>query len=138
MNQLKKVKKSVRDHIDILYRDYETFNIFKLIELLGVNIRYFDDTEFDIKVSGFAIKNTIYVNKNIPEGLYHDHIVGHELGHIVMHWEHIQLFPLNFNERAPKLEREANDFALALLALNYEMNIETLRLKLADVYKVYV
>ena len=134
---LKHFKKDIQEFIVGMHECYETFDIDSLLDKLDIKVSYFDRDELGLDTDGIAYGRTIEINKDLT-GDYLEFIKCHELGHIILHGHLIQLLPLNHGDSSLKLEREANDFALALLALAHDMEVETLRLKLADIYKVYV
>lgn len=108
---------------------YNTSDPFEISHRLGVHIIYCDLPD---KIQGF-FQNIydefiIYINQSLNEE-YIDGVVGHELGHIILHSELNTLFLkentyLNVN----KYEREANMFSayLNIDKFEYDTNLEHL------------
>lgn len=105
----------INEHVQILRSKFNTRNPFRLAKELNIDVRH----EKLNKILGYSDKHyriqSIHINTYAPEEL-HSFICAHKLGHAKLH-PHINtpflatqtFFSIN------KIEKEANQFAMALL-----------------------
>lgn len=106
-----------------LIDEYGTSDPFELCDFLNIHIVYCDLPE---RIEGFfqnlLDEFIVYVNHNIDEEKI-DGVVGHELGHIMMHSELNTLFlKENTYLNVDKYETEANIFSAYLNFDKFEFN----------------
>ncbi len=104
-----------------LARKYLTTNPFEIAKSLNIFVHEFD---LHKEISGFYMcerrNKFIILNSNLEEHEM-NFVCAHELGHAIFHPDTNYTF-LKMNTLYPlgKLEKEANQFAVALLQLDYE------------------
>lgn len=111
----------ISEAIDNLTKRFKTNNPIEICELLDIDILYLNLGNIGGYKTTINRISTIYINTNLSpqEQLF---ILCHELGHILLHKGISTPFfkKINGNSYIPKIEAEANRFAVCLLLKSYE------------------
>ena len=111
---------NIKGIINKIKKEYDTYDIDILIHKLGVKLEYYNRKELGIDVDAFSYNNTIAIDESV-EGHYLEFLKYHELGHLIIHNDMFNL-PLAFSSYGSKYEREANTFAIHMIAKRYAIS----------------
>lgn len=124
-------KARVYEMVASLEEVYDTTDIEVLLTSIRVCIQEVD------YLSGsklaYSYDDKIVIRNDLAEEL-RQFVILHELGHLLLHNEPIYTFRTNTSTL--KLEKEANDFALLILAKYYHLSPEDIRFRLNDFYQL--
>ncbi|WP_171015024.1 ImmA/IrrE family metallo-endopeptidase [Culicoidibacter larvae] len=117
--------------VEELYAITGSYNAHNIIEKLGIIV-----TEVSFSVlNELAIcdpqQGLIFIRNDLSNNL-HEFALDHEIGHIVMHND-IQS-PLYMSGNKSKIEKQANDFAIELVAKNHKIPEEQVVKYLNDTF----
>ncbi len=107
--------------IEKIVKKYSTSDPKKICACLDIEILFLDlGNMWGFKTKSNRI-NIVYININLTEDTQ-NFVIAHELGHILLHNGINTPFFKNVcaNSFIPKIEHEANLFAIQLLSYNYE------------------
>jgi len=112
----------ISDEIKKIIKKHGTTSAIELTKLCGCNIIY---TDLDEDMLGFTVTNnrcnTIVIHNDLEEHIQ-TFVILHELGHVRLHKGISTPFfkRINGNNYIPKIEKEANEFAFAILCKDIE------------------
>lgn len=121
------MKNYILKEVEKIVKKFDTTNPVELTNLCGCKILH---TELDDEMLGFTVSNnrcnTIVIHNNLEEHIQ-DFVILHELGHALLHKGISTPFfkRIKGNNYIPKIEREANEFAFAILCMDIE-NVDSM------------
>lgn len=132
------MKATVTSHIQQIICSLDKSSLLQILSELQIQILYIDNenTSFQhgaaLKINDFPF---IFIENNLEEAL-EEYVICHELGHILMHdFQSISHFSSNVKS---KKEREANIFAVHILAHIHNCQPEEIVYSLNDYYNLNI
>lgn len=109
--------------VNNLVKKFKTFNVYELCEFLDIDIMnvYLGDETYGMSQVNKRVK-MIHINTLTPKNL-REFVIAHELGHILMHPDfNTPFLKVGTIGVVNKIEREANEFATALLLKKLDLD----------------
>lgn len=115
---------TIEDKVNQLYKQFHTYDVFKLIDFCGIFLLYAD---LDDDTWGFTTSHCRVRTININNKLTYESqlfVIAHELGHCLLHKGFSTPFMRNAmaGSYIPKIEKEANQFAFKLLTSTLDIS----------------
>lgn len=118
---------NVVEEVEKLIAIYQTDNVRDLAEYLEISIQHqdFRAKTVDSRLMVIDAKGFIFLRNDL-DIIYENFLIAHEIGHYILHYD--ENISFNFLRRVYKtrLEREANEFACALLLHDQLDNIKNI------------